>query len=118
MTTEITNSQDIIDSRDIIARIADLEDDEDLDVSEVDELEALKALAEECDEYGDWKLGVALINDSYFTQYAEELADSIGAIDSNANWPLDHIDWDSAADALKLDYVEVDFDDATYYMRA
>ena len=118
MTTEITNSQDIIDSRDIIARIADLEEDTDLDVSEVDELEALKALAKEGEGCGDWEHGEALIRDSYFEEYAQEMACSTGAISNDAQWPTSHIDWPSAADALRMDYMEVDFDGEAYQMRA
>ena len=117
MTNEITNSQDIIDSRDIIARIADLEDDVTLSITEIDELEALKALAEQCKGYGDWEHGEALIRDSYFEQYAQEMAENIGAIDHGARWPLSHIDWPAAADELRADYMEVDFDGEAYQMR-
>lgn len=48
---------------------------------------------------------------------AQELADDIGAIDSNAKWPLNHIDWEAAAEELKMDYTEVNFNGTTYYIR-
>ena len=139
ITISVDNSQDIIDSRDIIARIAELQSDwneatgddnanyaalsEDdwavgLGEDEAHELVALMELAEDGEtNIADWRYGEALIRESYFTEYAEELADDIGAIDRNAGWPLAHIDWEAAADALKIDYTEIDFDGVTYLAR-
>lgn len=134
-TTEITNSEDIIDSRDVIARIADLEgcdcgsdredgegcDDTDCptcyeDVRE--ELTALKELAGQASGYAaDWQYGEALIRDSYFQTYAMELADDIGAVDTNAGWPMSCIDWEQAARELQMDYTSVEFDGVTYWIR-
>lgn len=128
-TQEITNTQDIIDSRDVIARIAELEDERDA-LETVDELEgfnesdsgmelqALQALADEADDSPDWRHGEALIRDSYFEEYARELAEDIGAVDRNATWPNQFIDWEAAADALKQDYMSVDFDGVEYWIRA
>lgn len=59
-----------------------------------------------------------LIDKDYFVTYAEELADDIGAVDRDASWPLTHIDWDAAADDLKQDYSEAEFDGHTYYTRS
>lgn len=115
-TTEISNTQDIIDSRDVIERIKALEGTE--DETEKAELKALEALQEEAEGYSDdWKYGATLIRDSYFTEYAQELAEDIGAIDRNAKWPLQHIDWEAAADELKQDYTSVEFDGTTYWVR-
>jgi hypothetical protein len=154
---EINNREDILDSRDIIARIEELnEEREDLaeevtnaeeelenveeaegdtaaasnaldaarialdewNGSEAEELASLEAFAANLEGYGDWEHGETLIRASYFTEYAEQMAEDIGAIDPNANWPLNHIDWDAAAEDLKIDYTESDFDGVTYYMRA
>ena len=149
---EITNTQDIIDSRDVIERIDEIEnsfpdtcehcgegldslDDFiefkfdfvcqdckqplDFDQDDVDELKALKDLAEQCEGYSpDWKYGAALIHDDYFLEYAQELAEDIGAIDPNATWPTYHIDWEAAADALKMDYIRIQFGDNDYWIRA
>lgn len=113
---EISNNEDVIDSRDVIARIEWLADTEDDD--EKAELAALQALADKAEGYcSDWSYGATLIRDSYFTQYAEELADDIGAIDCNVGWPLTCIDWDQAAKELKQDYTAVDFDGETYWIR-
>jgi hypothetical protein len=143
MSDRITNSDDVIDSRDIIDRIAELEADL-LDAHEasastlalaewLEEIAAdttatlqdaaieyipLKALADEGENYSpDWTYGATLIRDSYFEQYAEELADDIGAVDRNVGWPNSFIDWEAAADALKQDYTSVDFDGVTYWVR-
>ena len=85
---------------------------------EGEELKQLKALADQCEGYGDWEYGETLIAETYFTAYAQQLADDIGAINKDATWPLTHIDWEAAADELKQDYMEVDFDGVSYFMRA
>lgn len=58
-----------------------------------------------------------LISENYFTDYAEQMAEDIGAIDREAGWPLSFIDWDAAAEALKMDYTSVTFDGDTYLIR-
>ncbi len=125
MSKEISNTDDIIDSRDVIARIEALKSERDAAESqsvwensgEASELEALEALASKAEGSPDWNYGVTLIRDSYFRDYAEQLADDIGAIDRNANWPVNCIDWDEAAGQLKVDYFQVDFGGVTYWIR-
>lgn len=113
---EITNSEDIIDSRDVIARIEWLEDTEDDD--EKTELATLQALAKEGEDYAvDWIYGVALIRDTYFKEYAMELAEDIGAINADAGWPNNCIDWDQATRELQMDYSCIDFDGVDYWIR-
>ncbi len=120
----ISNGDDIIDSREVIARIRELEelqDDEDSEMEEEDsdELAILLELAEEASGYApDWEYGEALIRDSYFETYARELADDIGAISKDAGWPMAHIDWEAAAEALQQDYTEIDFDGVSYWVRS
>ena len=122
MKNEINNAQDIIDSRDIIERIDELESDfkdGTRDDSEKDELIALKKLAKEGEDYSsDWKYGEALIRDTYFTDYAMELAEDIGAINSDSNWPNNCIDWDQAARDLQMDYSIIDYDGVDYWIRS
>ena len=123
-----SNTDDIIDSRDIIARIEELEEaemasqDEEtpipMEEEEAKELKILRALAEEAEGYAsDWKYGEVLIRDSYFREYAEQLADDIGAIPPDADWPLTCIDWEQAARELQQDYTSIDFDGETYWIR-
>jgi hypothetical protein len=114
---EVANHQDVIDSRDVIARIEELEADEDRDEADTEELAALKALADEADCSPDWPHGETLIRDSYFKEYAQDLADDIGAINRNANWPACCIDWDEAATMLQQDYMSVTFDGVDYWIR-
>lgn len=113
-----SNSDNVIDSRDVIARIDELEGDEDRDDDDNEELAALKALADKADGYAsDWKDGATLIRDDYFETYAEELARDCGMIPNNLAWPCTCIDWEQAADELKQDYTSVDFDGVDYWVR-
>ena len=125
MKKEISNHDDIIDSRDIIERIDELENmslDEDgngLDEDETKELEILYALQKEGEDYSpDWKYGETLIRDTYFKDYAMDLAEDIGAINSDSNWPNNCIDWDQAARDLQMDYTMIDFDGIDYWIRS
>lgn len=82
--------------------------------------DALKALE---DEVGDLRVTAnnfspEMIEESHFEEYARQLADDIGAIDSENGWPACHIDWEAAADSLKMDYTTVDFAGCTYYWRS
>lgn len=165
MARGISNRDDIIDSRDVIARIKELEDeltepdgdycygcnlaldppdpddpsetdedgrawhltckeaglryDDGLD-EEREELEALKALAEQGEAHPDWPYGAALIRESYIDgDYAFERAVDFGYIsdrDSMYRWPFNNMDWRAAAEDLKADATEVDFDGVTYYV--
>ena len=131
IATRVDNTQDVLDSRDIIKRIEVLE-------SEIEScggvhalgsrgcghgLEALLELQEDAQDAADWDHGAELIRDTYFTEYAQELAqdlaEDIGEIVPGAfrGWPLAHIDWEAAAEALTLDYTDVEFDGVTYWVR-
>ena len=124
----ISNSEDVIDSRDVIARLEELRDERDSaespeawaeeNADDAEELKALEALAEEGEGCADWTHGAGLIRESYFEDYARELAEDIGAIGRDMQWPLHCIDWEKAADELKMDYTTVDFDGVTYYVRS
>ena len=79
------------------------------------ELEELERLSNEISSFRD---GEAMIDKDDFEEYAQELAEDIGAIDRNASWPLQHIDWTAAAEALADDYTEVSYLGTDYYVRA
>jgi len=127
-TTRIDKYQDVIDSREIIERITELEamlelsETEDVEDFDQAELDTLKALAAEASDYSeDWEYGATLIRDSYFTTYAQELADDVMPSDEARElaeaWPFRCIDWEQAARELQMDYTAVDFDGVTYWVR-
>lgn len=128
-SVDVDEGADLIDSRDVIERIKELEEEKADYLSESpsihtpwteddeEELTKLKALAEDADCCGDWKDGATLISDDYFEDYARELAEDIGAIERVGRWPTNHIDWEEAADELKQDYMSVEFGSTTYWIR-
>jgi hypothetical protein len=125
-------SADIIDVRDIIARVQELETEmigeipdgttwkgSDADIehrSLIAILSDLEGLGGDEKWRGHW-YPLTLIRDSYFRTYAEELADDIGAIPKDAGWPLTCIDWEQAARELRYDYTGIDIDGTTYWTR-
>ncbi len=132
MSNTIDNTDDMIDSRDVIARIEELQaecdaynDDADHEIpwgqqypEAFAEISALMALQNQAEGYAsDWQHGECLIRDSYFKDYAMQLADDIGAIPRDASWPNTCIDWEQAARELQMDYTAVDFDGVTYWVR-
>lgn len=136
-----TNTDDIIDSRDIIARVRELERDmedaaEDDDAEsevmedgesikvnsafgadEYRELCALRELSDEAEGYdADWLHGACLIKEDYFPEYCQQLLSDIGDLPRD----IPHyivIDWEATAENLKADYTAVDFDGVTYLVR-
>lgn len=153
MVNSINRFMDLIDSRDVIARIEELESDREYITSQIEELsnstelisdiemhnkinelkselqewddsddsqelKVLQSLAKEGESSPDWQYGETLIRDSYFVEYAQELAEDIGAIDRDVKWPYTCIDWEWAARELKYDYMLVEFDGIDYWIRA
>lgn len=143
MKTALDLTADILDVREIIERIEELETERDActmlredgeeeadpqgwadqNKDDAEELAALLSLMEDMRGYGgdekwrgDW-YPITLIRDSYFKDYAQELADDVGAIPNNAQWPLTCIDWEQAARELKYDYNGVDVYGVTYWYR-
>lgn len=135
---EISNTQDIIDSREIIERIEELQElieeydeelkeieDEDGEVYEededlFDEREELRILLEvqeqgECSP--DWNYGEILIHKNYFVEYVKEMLHDIGEFPRDIPWYIE-IDWDSTAQNIKMDYTTIDFDGEPYYIRS
>ena len=124
---ELDLTADIIDIRDIIERIEELENKEPESVDEkwanCDEFATLTAIMEDLagaggDEQwrGDW-YPATLIRESHFTQYAEDLAVDCGDYPKEVRWPYTCIDWELAARELLHDYTSTDIDGATYYFR-
>lgn len=105
---------DILDTRDIDDRIEELEELEE----EVEELIQLKELRSDLADYCDWDHGETLIHESHQIEYAQQLADDIGAINPTPNWPNNHIDWEAAAEELFThDYISSEIGRHTYHVR-
>ena len=138
MTFNFDAHEDFIDSRDIIARIAELEAEweentgaiiADYAVLGVDDLAAglaeddafeLHTLHQFVEAYSadiaDWEYGETLIHEDYFTEYVKDFLRDTGYIASDfPEWI--EIDWDATADNVKCDYQEVILNGQTYYAR-
>ncbi len=115
----ISHRDEVIDSRDVIARIEELEGEEDsLEEGDRAELDSLRDLARQAEPYADdWAHGVSLIRDSHFKMHAQEMADDCGLLKRGENWPYTCIDWDAAAEELQQDYTAVEFRGVTYWVR-
>ena len=138
------NTDDILDTRDMIARVEELraewseatgDEPADYSLGEDDwsiglgddgaaEMVALLSLLDELKGYGgdekwegDW-YPVTLVRDSYFIEYAREAAEDIGAVPDDASWPAYCIDWERAARDLRMDYTAADFNGVTYWARS
>ena len=132
-TTTLDLTADIIDVRDIIERVEELDslrgNEEGTDEgwqgnnAEWDELADLNILLASLrgnggDEKwrGDW-YPVTLIRDSYFTDYAQELAVGCGDYPKTVRWPYTCIDWEQAAQELQYDYTSTEIGGVTYWYR-
>src|SRR5690348_3824626 len=93
----ISNSDDVVDNRDIIARLRELEDERDAIFSAIEDGEAP---AEDLTA-SEWKDGATLIRESYFAEYAQELMQDIGALPKDI--PGLVIDWEATAENLLVD---------------
>jgi hypothetical protein len=141
--TTIENTEDIIDSRDIIARIEELENERDDytapnkdgyqtmigadwaadNPDDAKELRALRELAAEAESAPDWIYGEQLIRRSHFVDYTAQLIDECYEMPKDLNsgkWPFCHmkIDYEAAAEHLEQDYISVDFDGVEYLIRS
>lgn len=134
-TREITNSEDVIDVRDVIARVehleqlrqpgpVDLGDDNDTDqdvlFAELATLESLLADLEGNGGDEQWRgswYPVTLIRESYTQDYAQETAEDCGMINSEVTWPNNCIDWERATEEFLMDYTSTEFEGVTYYYR-
>lgn len=97
-----------------------IEEGETLEGWELGSFEALSDLDSDLDDLESYAYEAEqLILVSEFEEYAEQLAEDIGAIDPHmSGWPLQHIDWKAAAEHLAMDYEEVHFSGHDYYIRS
>lgn len=122
MNNSIDNSQEVLDTRDIIERFEELESNENRDEYDQSEFETLeKLLADLCGNGGDeqWRgdwYPITLVRDSYFVDYCEELVSDIGDLPREIPSYLS-IDWQKTAENIQVDYFSVDFDGVEYWTR-
>ena len=114
-----TNTDNVIDSRDIIERIEELEAliaDNEATQGDISEFETLTILQKECEEYSsDWSYGESLIRRSYFEQYMDEIVEDCYELPKDLPyWMTIKLDYD----ALEQDYISVDFDGVEYLIRS
>lgn len=120
MTDEITNTEDQLDSRNVQERMDYLEKENDPSADMIHELETLTELKRQYVDYfgeSSWEFGAQFVRDSYFQDYAQELAEDCGMIPEGLQWPVNCIDWEQAARDLEMDYTEIDFDGVAYQTR-
>jgi len=138
MANEISPIQDIIDSREVISRLEELEEiketieelteqleelDEDVGEEAEDlraEIESYEKDFEDCEEEYMFLVALKEAFEGYGDwEYGEEIINddyfadfakqfAEEIYDLPDSWPANHIDWEAAADALKEDYMSVD----------
>lgn len=120
---EYIDSRDLIELREQMS--ADLSDiiidgePESYDGQATELAEGIAAIDElESEGISDWEHGAQLIREDRFEDYARQLAEDIGAIKSDADWPSSYIDWPRAAEALQVDYSHVGFLGHAYLVRS
>lgn len=98
---------------------------EDLDAEDGERIAAMESLAQDLgyppnpdglEEYAENEPLMIAARD--FEEYAQELAEDIGAIPADSQWPVYCIDWERAARELAMDYSLCRFDGTDYYVRS
>ena len=130
-------SADVIDVRDIIARVLELRAERDeynekmgspdawdgVPDGEPEELAMLEGILSALAGYGRDEefegdlYPVQLLAESYFQEYSQDLAEDCGMVDTNASWPMNCIDWEQAARELQMDYSSIEIRGSTYWYR-
>lgn len=114
---DIFGYHDTLDSRDVLEYLEELRDLEDPNEQDIEDLKELESLDKELQGYSDYSYGIHMIRESYFREYAMELAYDCGMVPDDLSWPLTCIDWNQATEELKMDYGTVEFDGSTWYVQ-
>jgi hypothetical protein len=117
---EITNTENFINTSDLMKRITELAAKAERDEYEDEELTALRKLRNQLESmlgngYAE-RNNKVIVRETYFEEYAREEAYDMGggawegSVDS-------HVDWEGYANAVRQDWSDVDFDGTTYLVR-
>lgn len=133
------NTNEVIDTRDIVELITEVEDkiaelESDIESIGGDEETKLEHLESELESYqsdleilenikdevgSEFEYGETLIRDNYFTYYQKEMLIDCGMLPKDLpSFIENNIDWDAVADDLKVDYSEIDIEGETYWFRS
>jgi hypothetical protein len=114
----ISNTDNVIDSRDVLDRIEELEFEAERTEAENNELALLQKFIEDASRYSAERArhGFSLIHDDYFQEYAIELCQECGDLPRNIPSYIE-IDWEATAKNIQQDYAAVNFDGETYWVR-
>lgn len=116
------NHADIIDIRDLIERIEDLEGEIEVYPVDKEELQFLSSIMDELKGQGGderWRgawYPLTLIHENYFVEAMRELLEDIGDIPRELPSYIS-IDWQATADNLRVDYSSVEIQGHTYWFR-
>lgn len=134
---EISNRDDLVDSRAVLTRVEELESERDdhyesseqpwssADFDAAQELEQLTALVAELRGVGGDRPedGQTLIRENYLSDYVKELylectdQDLLRQVQEQLEGPWNHVDWAAVAEDERSDYTEVTWAGVTYYVR-
>ena len=104
-------ARDMFNVDDLSSLIEDLRrSDDEQDRADQERAEEFASLLADCDAED-------VIADRYFVEYAQDLAYDIGVIPHDVPWPLYYIDWEAAAEALRMDYAGIEFEGRIYWVR-
>ena len=112
---------DLIDSRDVFSALDAVSDSDGMPLEGCEDEHAehrafwdaiVSAFGESAAEEG-----LILVADSYFVEYAEQLADDLGLIPEAHSWPASYIDWEAAARDLQMDYTCFEFQGCIFWVR-
>ena len=129
-TYTITGTENLLDSRDIEARIQYLQDlgttltqeelEEDYQAEEEEITELLRIKYDFIDEYSRgeelWEEGVVFINDGYFIEDTIDYLEEIGVVDSDFYLLRGNIDWEGVVRDRLREYDSVILFDQTFYV--
>ena len=111
MTNKPTNSDDVIDSRDILSYIKDKENDRDFELENF-----IKDFRAEHSDYDkaleDLEFGITFIRDSYFEDYMLDYFLQFNQVDEALVW---YIDIEAFARDQQYDYTSIYFEGVEYW---